>query len=162
MGHNGSVLVDTNVIIESLRVGVFKALAGGYRIETVEDCVAEIHAGNDRKSQRIEIDELRSRLSATHSVGDREKVNVRLQVEGIQIDNGELALWAHAKLRKDNWIFCGPDRASIKFGMRLGFGDRIVSLEKLLKDIGCNVKGLRRHYSTKWLIETRTQIRLLD
>ncbi len=39
------VLVDTNVIIESHRVGVWKALAGGYRVETVEDRVTETQTG---------------------------------------------------------------------------------------------------------------------
>ena len=39
------MLVDTNVIIESHRVGVWKALAGGYRVETVEDRVTETQTG---------------------------------------------------------------------------------------------------------------------
>ena len=39
------VLVDTMVIIESHRVGAWKALAGGYRVGTVEDCVTETQRG---------------------------------------------------------------------------------------------------------------------
>lgn len=39
--HSGPVLVDTNVILESHRVGAWRALAGSYRVETVEDCVTE-------------------------------------------------------------------------------------------------------------------------
>ena len=38
--HSGPVLVDTNVILESHRVESWRALAGGYRLETVEDCVS--------------------------------------------------------------------------------------------------------------------------
>ena len=39
--HTGPVLVDTNVIIEAHRTGAWRALAGGYVLETVEDCVTE-------------------------------------------------------------------------------------------------------------------------
>ena len=34
--HQGPVLVDTNVIIESHRVNSWRALAGGYRVQTVD------------------------------------------------------------------------------------------------------------------------------
>ena len=34
--HAGPVLVDTNIILESYRVGSWRALAGGYNVETVE------------------------------------------------------------------------------------------------------------------------------
>ena len=43
--HQGPVLVDTNVVIESHRVAAWRALTGGYRVETVEDCVAETQIG---------------------------------------------------------------------------------------------------------------------
>ena len=39
--HQDPVLSDTNVIIESHRVAAWQALTGGYRVETVEECVAE-------------------------------------------------------------------------------------------------------------------------
>jgi hypothetical protein len=38
-------LVDTNVVIESHRVAAWRALTGGYRVETVEECVAETQIG---------------------------------------------------------------------------------------------------------------------
>ncbi len=34
--HRGPVFVDTNVILESYRVGSWRALTGGYGVETVE------------------------------------------------------------------------------------------------------------------------------
>lgn len=43
--HSGPVLVDTNVILESYRVESWRALAGGYRVETVEECVMETQTG---------------------------------------------------------------------------------------------------------------------
>lgn len=41
----GTVLVDTNAIIEAHRTGVWRALAGGYQVESVEDCVIETQTG---------------------------------------------------------------------------------------------------------------------
>ena len=50
--HHGPVLVDTNVILECWRVGAWRALAGGYRVETVEDCVIETQTGFQRRTIR--------------------------------------------------------------------------------------------------------------
>ena len=38
--HQGAVLVDTNIILETHRTGSWRALAGGYRVETVEEGAA--------------------------------------------------------------------------------------------------------------------------
>ena len=60
------MLVDTMVIIESHRVGAWKALAGGYRVGTVEDCVTETQTGFQwrRREESIAVGELRGTLSA--------------------------------------------------------------------------------------------------
>lgn len=163
MRHQGPVLVDTNVIIESYRVGSFSALTGGYSIETVEDCVMETQTGRHNRTRACQIDEieLRFKLAAIYSVENDERANARIRVEDIEIDTGELSLWAHAIGRCDNWKFCGPDFASIRFGMRLGFGDHIMSLEKLLKDVGFREKiPLKEHYKQNWLVNARTKCRL--
>ena len=44
--HRGTVLVDTNVILEAHQTGSWQALAGGYTVETVEDCVTETQTGS--------------------------------------------------------------------------------------------------------------------
>ena len=163
MRHQGPVLVDTNVIIESHRVGSLSALTGGYSIETVEDCVNETQTGQHKRTRACQIDvfELRSKLAAVHSVSDAERANARIRVEDIEIERGELSLWAHAIGRCDDWKFCGPDFASIRFGMRLGFGDHIMSLEKLLKDVGFRKKiSLKEHYKQNWLVNARTNFQL--
>src|SRR5437868_969622 len=41
----GPVLVDTNVIVEAWRVDAWRALRGGYGLETVEECVIETQTG---------------------------------------------------------------------------------------------------------------------
>jgi hypothetical protein len=43
--HTGPVLLDTNVILECWRIDAWRALAGGYRLETVEACEAETQTG---------------------------------------------------------------------------------------------------------------------
>ena len=163
MRHQGPVLVDTNVIFESHRVGALSALTGGYSIETVEDCVMETQTGRHNRTRACQIDEieLRSKLAAVHSVSKAKRANARIRVEDIEIDTGELSLWAYAIGCCDDWKFCGPDFASIRFGVRLGFGDHIMSLEKLLNDVGFRGKTpLREHYNQNWLENALTRCQL--
>jgi hypothetical protein len=54
--HRGPVLVDTNVILECWRINAWRALAGGYREETVEDCVIETQTGYQRRRPEQQID----------------------------------------------------------------------------------------------------------
>ena len=49
--HAGPVLVDTNIILESYRVGSWRALAGGYGVQTVEECVDETEFGEECQRQ---------------------------------------------------------------------------------------------------------------
>ena len=54
--HRGTVLVDTNVILEAHRTGSWGALTGGYAVETVEDCVTETQTGFQRRQPENRID----------------------------------------------------------------------------------------------------------
>lgn len=85
--HSGPVLVDTNVILESHRVGAWRALAGGYRVETVEDCVMETQTGFQQRREERQIDEreLRAALKAVHAVEDREHAELAVRVHDIDI-----------------------------------------------------------------------------
>ena len=75
------------------------------------------------------------------------------------MDKGEEALWAHALGREGDWFLCGPDRASLRCGVRLGFRERIVSLEALLEGVGHRPKlALKDHYTKKWLERTLAEI----
>jgi hypothetical protein len=68
--HRGPVLVDTNAIVESFRAASWRALTGGYRVETVEDCVIETQTGFQRRrpEQQIDAGALRASLAAVHPV----------------------------------------------------------------------------------------------
>lgn len=152
--HTGPVLVDTNAILESFRVDSWRALSGGYGVETVEDCVIETQTGFQRRRLEQQINEgaLRNSLAAVHSVGDAERATVAIQSSDIALDIGEQSLWGHALTRNDSWILCGPDKASLRFGVRLGFRQRLVALEGLLEAVGHRPKvNLKLAYTTKWL-----------
>ena len=73
---------------------------------------------------------------AVRPVGDAERAAATLSAPDIVLDIGEHSLWAHALARKDGWVLCGPDKASMRFGVRLGYKNRLVALETLLTDAG--------------------------
>ena len=147
------MLVDANVIIESHRIGAWRALAGAYRIETVEDCVTETQTGFQlrREEQLIALGELRASLAGEHQVDDHERAELLIRIDEIALDRGEESLWAHALGRDDDWLLCGPDRASLRCGVRLGLRDRIVSLEALLEGISYRTRmAPKSHYTRQW------------
>ena len=148
------VLVDTNVIIEGHRTATWPALAGAYDIETVEDCVTETQTGYQSRprEQWIDIAPLRESLAKVHDVTDLERAELAVRVGGIALDRGEESLWAHALGRSGAWFLSGPDRASLRAGVRLGFRERLVSVEELLEVAGRRTRSeLKRAYTEKWL-----------
>lgn len=155
-------MIDTNVIIEAWRADAWRALSGGYGLETVEDCVTETQTGyqNRRPEQRIDQAVLLRGLHAVHAVSDVEIAAALLRDGEItMLDNGEKALWAHAIARPDAWVLCGPDKASLRIGIRFGFRDRLIALERLLADTGFRPKTpLKVAYRSDWLARTLTEI----
>lgn len=147
------MLADTNVILEAHRVGSWRALASGYGVETVEDCVTETQTGFQRRrsERQVDVRGLRASLAAVHPVGNRERAEMALRAHGIVLDRGEASLWAHALHRDDAWVLCEPDKASLRFGVRMGFRERLVSLERLLNDAGHRPRSpLRTAYTKTW------------
>ena len=163
--HRGPVLLDTNVILECHQVQGWTALAGGYSLETVEECIGETQTGHQRRRPEQEIDptDLRNSFHAVHSVGDLERAELAVRIPDIALDLGEASLWAHALIRDDQWILCGPDRASLRVGVRLGLGDRLVALEQLFNDISYRpTRPLRPNYTAHWLAVVRTELVLAE
>lgn len=153
----GPVLVDTNTIIEAHRVSGWKALASGYRLETVETVTMETHTGFQRRDPAQAIDQaaLRASLKSIHPVSRAQEIALKLMLMelDIDLDAGEFALWAHLLERQGDWRLCGPDRASMKFGVKTGRRDRMVSLEALLADAGMGKTRppLRDNHTKAWL-----------
>jgi hypothetical protein len=164
--HAGPVLVDTNVIVECWRVSAWKALTSRYGVETVEMCEIETQTGlqKRRKEQQIDLAELRATLKAIHAVSNAERAAALVRDDQIPfLDAGEQMLWAHALTRTDAWVLCGPDKASLRVGLRLGFRDRLVSLARLLEDIGFRPKtNLHSNYTQKWLELTLAELAALE
>ncbi|MGO6803456.1 hypothetical protein ACCS50_23975 [Rhizobium ruizarguesonis] len=164
--HHGPILVDTNVIIECWRVSAWKALCGGYAVETVGDCFVETQTGfqKRRPEEQIDSDVLARTLNAVHGVQEAERAKAVTRDQTIaHLDAGERALWAHAISRKDAWVLCGPDKASLRIGIRLGLRDRLVSLERLLGDVGFRPKvDLKTPYTQKWLDQALAQLAQLE
>lgn len=147
------MLVDTNAIIEAHRTRSWRALSRGWRLETVEACVTETQTGFQLrpKEEAVDAAELRDSLAAVHSVSVRERAELALRKGDIALDEGEDALWAHALGRNDAWLLCGPDRASLRCGVRLGHRERLASLEELLTRVGHRPStGLRPAYTKRW------------
>jgi hypothetical protein len=163
--HSGPVLVDTNAILECFRVGAWRALSSGYRVETVEDCITETQTGFQRRRPEQQIDGigLRATLVAVRQVTDLERAVVAVSAPDIALDVGEKSLWAHALTRSDTWVLCGPDKASLRFGVRLGFRERLVALEWLLATAGYRPKeALKLNYTAKWLEQTLGELVVLE
>ena len=164
--HRGPVLVDTNVILECWRVGAWRGLTGGYAVETVEDCVIETQTGYQRRraEQQIEQAALQASLAAVYKVSDAERAaGVVRDALFAYLDPGEASLWAHALTRADAWVLCGPDKASLRFGVRLGFRERLVALETLLDAVGYRPKeALRSNYTAAWLAQALNEIVVME
>jgi Transposase zinc-binding domain len=61
------------------------------------------------------------------------------------------------------WVLSGPDKASLRLGVRLGFRDRLVALETLLSDVGFRPKNpLRTNYTRQWHAEAVSQMVILE
>ena len=163
--HRGTVLVDTNVILEAYRSGSWPALAGGYDVETVEACVTETQTGFQRRrpERQIDVAGLRESLAAVHGVARLDRARLAVQAGSIFLDEGEAALWAHALGRHDDWVLCGPDKASLRCGVTLGFRQRLVSLEGLLDDVGFRPPiDLREAYGKHWHERTVGELLLAE
>jgi hypothetical protein len=160
------ILVDTNVILEGHRTGSWRTLTSRFHMETAMACVTETQTGFQRRRPEQRIDEaaLRGSLMAVHMVTDAERAVALLRDDLVRfLDPGEQALWAHALGRSDAWLLCGPDKASMRLGVRLGLRDRMVALETLLDKVGHRPRlTLRSNYTKAWLAAALAELALQE
>nr|USU33088.1 hypothetical protein NG677_05200 [Methylobacterium sp. OTU13CASTA1] len=152
--HRGPVLLDANSVIEAHRVGAWGALSTRYRIVMVQKCIDETQTGNQRREpeQTINYELLLASLRERHPDDLVAIMGIQLSPGGSLLDEGETSLWAHALKRTDDWLICGPDAASMRFGYDRGKRDRLVSLSGLIGDIGHRpARPLYRNYEKAWL-----------
>lgn len=151
MSRGQIILMDNNAISACHDLGGWKALASGFQLETVEEVASEAGTGYQHR-EIIDPAEFRE-VVAVHAVSRHDRLACQSRYADLgMLDDGERDLWVHATGRSDAWMLCGPDIASIRFGVRAGYTGRLVSLEELLMKIGYPIKGgLREHFTRKWL-----------
>lgn len=144
-----SVLVDTHAIVECHRTGSWQAFSRRYRLETVIQCVRRICRGRraHRPQQQIDRARLVASLNAVHEPTERELAELALRTSGIHLAEDEAALWAHTLGRDDDWVLCSSDAAGLRCGVRVGFRERLASLERLFQqgDVQPKKTLRRRH-----------------
>ncbi|MFZ2492834.1 MAG: hypothetical protein WA208_15235 [Thermoanaerobaculia bacterium] len=159
-----TLLVDTNVIIEAVRTGCWRAITGRFVVETVEECTLEAKRGEaDRSGYVVVSDNDISRLALIHIVSEEQRAALVLEYpDASGMDPGERDLFAHARSRADEtWVILSPDKASVRAAVRLGWPDRIRSLGALIQSTGTRPsQKLKRQFEEAWLVEWRTHFML--
>jgi hypothetical protein len=158
------VLVDTNAIIEAVRTGTWNALTGGLLFETVEKCIEEAEAGDFTDPSYVAVSKKDlTRMNKIHRVSPADRAGHLLaDPDAMGMDAGERDLFAHAHTRELSgdsvWVVCSPDKASIRAAVRIGWADRLVSLETLANEVGARPKpSFKQHFGEKFLSQFRTE-----
>lgn len=159
MADRAVLLVDTNVIIEAVRTGCWRALTGRFAVEAVRACRDEALAGDPESAGYVQVsaDDL-ARITQVHDVSPTERAALSLAYPDADgLDDGERDLFAHALHRDDDlWILSSPDRAAIRAGLTLGWREQLMSLGDLVTRIGVHPKPpLRTHFEEPWLSDRR-------
>lgn len=154
------VLVDTNIIIEAVRTNCWTALTTHFSVETVEKCCEEARTGQLHRPGYVEVNEnaLRDRLKV-HQVSNAELAALSLRdPEAFRLDAGERHLWAHGLGRNDAWIASCCDNAAINAAIRLGWEERLKSLEELVNAAGARTasRNLKEQFGSARLSTWRT------
>ncbi len=152
MNRGQVILVDTNVIIESVRVSCWSTLKAHFSMETVDKCCEEARSGERRRPNYVVVDEDALRVGVKiHPVSARELAMLAVHNPySERLDLGELHLWADARTRGDAWLASSADHAAVCSAARLGWIDRLVSLEELARTAGAHQAAgkLKDQFST--------------
>ena len=162
-GHKRTILLDTNIIIEAVRTGCWDGLRGHYELVTVEKCREEARSGIGRTPGYVTIEDrhLNKNIMIVRAT-ELERARLATACPDVAVlDDGERDLWAHAYSLKDDWEAATADRAAVRVAILLGWGDRLVSLETLVNSGGIRLKkNLKTQYTSKWLVEWRTEFKM--
>lgn len=157
------VLADTNVIIEAVRTGIWKALTGAFRVETVEECREEARRGQSSNPSYVPVSDADlARLGAVHVVSEAERAAYLLaDPDAVGMDPGERDLFAHAwhRLQRGDpvWVLCSSDKACIRAAVRIAIADQLRSLEAACHAAGARPRtALKQHHREQFLTEHRT------
>lgn len=189
MGTRPAILIDTNIIIEAVRVGAFSRLRAHGRLTTMKRCCEEALSGIPGWSGRVSVIEadLAPPLVVL-DVEDAQRVHAALRHADLSVlGDGERDLLTYAfvcagaadggdtgamgrALKKagfavnnsgDDFRIATADQAAVRVAIAMGFGDRLTSLEEMLRDAGIKANAkFKRHYTRAALVEWKTRHRL--
>lgn len=119
------VLVDTNVIIESHRVGCWKALINHFEMDTVEKCVEECETGNRRNFNPVPVNVAALVKDVQpKKIGQKELNALSIcYSDAIYLDPGERHLLAYALTLKNAFFVCSPDKMCVIAGSKIGINE---------------------------------------
>ena len=167
MGTRPAILVDTNIVIEAVRVGAWERLRAHESVVTVGRCCEEALSGKPGTPGRVPVTEKHLGPPLTvEQVTEAERAALHVKYDGAAaLDEGERDLLAHAHTRRekggnptDKFVIVCADQAAVRVAVAMGLGDHIVSLEEVLRDAGVKFDGeLKRHYTRRCLHDWKTK-----
>jgi len=132
------LLVDTMIVIEAVRTGVWNAITGQRSVVTVQECADELSRGSAASVlgyvpvtaehlSRLGVEPLSIVVAA----------GFRLRYPGADgMDPGERDLLALAASRADDFELCSCDKAAVVAAKAVELLDRTVSLEAVAAGVG--------------------------
>jgi hypothetical protein len=156
------VLMDTTIIIEAFRTRCWNAVTSYFTVEAPEKCYEEALTGDLYRRGYVEVDpaQLRKGLRARRTATDAERAVLALRLPSADtLDAGERDLLAHALGRADAWLASCADRAALYAALDLGWEERFVSLEAMVRAAGAKT-SLKSQFTEAWLSQVRTAYKL--
>jgi hypothetical protein len=159
------VFIDTNAIAAAHSVKAWAAIRSAFKLITALVCTEEVTRPNRYGDVLVEktAESLAQELEIRIVDDAMRFVLLEKLGEAVALDAGERDLLALAVAQgRGVWCFCGPDKATLRALHCLGWADRMVSLEQMMRLVGVDAKGLQRSLTQSWLEEKRTILKLGD
>ena len=149
-------ILDTDVIIDLLEMGVFDKLADLHEIHTASSVIDEVQY-YWKEGRKVLVDfrnqYIQTGLVEELSASADEIRNVLSQLPPLKqdaLDPGELESLA-VLVRDHDLIFCSRDAAAIRAMPFLDVTERGISVEFLLRSSGLQIKDLKDYHTDEYL-----------
>ena len=148
-------LLDADVIIDFLSLGLFDKLAKSHDVFAASTVIGEVNSFKrsgerqyiDLRQQYVENDLIKERSASAEEI--KKVLNKLPEIDRDTIHFGELESLA-ILVREDNLIFCSCDATAIRTLPILGLTDRGISVEKLLKVSGLTQSSRKERHTEKY------------
>ena len=162
MGTSHVLLFDSNIIIEAVRTGIWKAITGRERVVTVDTCENELLRGDESGAGYVTVTPEDLARAVVETLPPLASAEFRLRYPNADgMDAGERDLFALTLTRGDDFRVCSCDKAAVRAAHALGWIDRVVSLESLAAAVGARPHPpLWIQFTEARLSEWRTKLQL--